>query len=111
MGGRQREPRICQPQSDTAQRRSVFVSLVKFAPTDERRKILERSFLAKTRHSIKINLRYDFGRARSDDAPDAARNKPAKSDYSVPLAARVKRSVNGAWLGTINATGCAYPSS
>jgi len=58
----------CQPPSDTAQRRSLFISLVKFAPTDEQRKIIEKSFLARTRHGIKINLRYDFGMPRSDDA-------------------------------------------
>jgi len=46
----------------------VFISLVKFAPTDKQRKIVGKSFLARTRHGIKINLRYDFGMPRSDDA-------------------------------------------
>jgi hypothetical protein len=40
----------------------------KFAPTDEQRKIVEKPFLARTRHGIKINLSYDFGGGRSDYA-------------------------------------------
>jgi hypothetical protein len=64
----------------------------KFAPTDEQRKIVEKPFLARTRHGIKINLSYDFGSFVDCCARAASGHAAAAPPMSVLNSRRFTRS-------------------